>query len=172
MLGFSFFIILDGVFFDTLAVPPREVLDVLDDGGHILGAASMGAIRAAECWPAGMRGVGTIYRLFRRGALRSDDEVAVAFAPEMPREVSTVPLVNIRYALSRALRSGEIEAEQAKGILRAAETTLYSDRDWRGILSRAGVVDGDGRLKTLLVLLEYALRRKVKVLVPFGQEVA
>jgi len=68
-------VIIDGVFHQEPAVPPREILDVLEDGAVIVGASSMGALRAAECWPAGMRGVGTIYRLYRRGALKSDDEV-------------------------------------------------------------------------------------------------
>ena len=158
MLGFSFFLILDGVFFHTLAVPPREVLDVIEDGGQVVGASSMGAIRAAECWPAGMRGVGAIYRLFRRGALRSDDEVAVAFAPEMPRAVSTVPLVNIRYALSRVRRSGELTPEQATSVLDVARSTFYSERGWRDILSRAGLDDSEGRL--MASLSSYDLKRK------------
>jgi hypothetical protein len=79
LLGFSVFLILDGVFLERLAVSPREIVDVLQDGATVVGASSMGAIRAAECRPAGMHGVGTIYHLYRRGHLTTEDDVAVAF---------------------------------------------------------------------------------------------
>jgi hypothetical protein len=104
LLGFRVFVILDGVFGQELAVSPREAIDVARDGAVVVGACSMGAIRAAECWPAGVEGVGAVYRLFRRGALTSDAEVAVAFSPEPPYRPVSVPLVNVRYALSRCLR--------------------------------------------------------------------
>ena len=157
MLGFSFFLILDGVFFHELAIPPRELLDVLADGAVLVGATSMGAIRAAECWPAGMLGVGAIYRLFKRGSLRSDDEVAVAFGPVNPHLMSTVPLVNVRYAVSRAMRAGEIGQNLARNIVRSAETTFYPERNWRTILLAAGQPDADGQLKKCLS--KYDLKR-------------
>src|SRR5688572_24185459 len=55
------FLLIDGVFMQDDAVSPREVVDVLDDGALVVGAASMGALRAADCWPAGARGIGLIY---------------------------------------------------------------------------------------------------------------
>ena len=55
--------------------PPSEVVAALRDGARVLGAASMGAIRAAECWPAGMQGVGAVYSLYRLGVISDDDEV-------------------------------------------------------------------------------------------------
>ncbi len=157
MIGFSFFIILDGVFYHELAIPPRELLDVMADGAVLVGATSMGAIRAAECWPAGMRGIGTIYRLFRQGSLRSDDEVAVAFGPVKPHLISTVPLVNVRYAVSRAIRAGEIDRNLAESIVQAATNTFYADRNWRSILLQAGLEDEDGQLRKHLA--SYDLKR-------------
>jgi hypothetical protein len=61
MLRGAVFLILDGVFFQDEAISPREILDVIADGAMVVGASSMGALRAAECWPMGMRGVGSIY---------------------------------------------------------------------------------------------------------------
>ena len=136
--GGSVFVILDGVFFQQDAVSPREILDVIADGGLVVGASSMGAMRAAECWPAGMIGVGTIYRLFRRGALTSDDEVAVIFSAEDERALS-VPLVNVRHAASRAVRQGWLERDLAHRLVRAAEETFYTERDWPALLARAGL---------------------------------
>jgi hypothetical protein len=136
--GYSLFVVLDGVFFQHEAVSPREVVDVLADGATIVGAASMGALRAAECWPAGMKGVGTIYRLFRRGLLTSDDEVAVTFSPEDELSLLSVPLVNVRYAARRAVRQGWMEREMAERLVRATEETHYAERNWPDLLARAG----------------------------------
>ena len=143
---FPFFVILDGVFLEQLAVSPREVIDVIQDGSVVAGASSMGAIRAAECWPAGMRGVGSIYRMYRRGCLKSDDEVAVAFSPIPPTLSATVPLVNVRYAVSRAVRQGTLTATEAIRVVQSGSELHYADRTWESILQAAGIADRDTRL--------------------------
>lgn len=137
--GGSVFVILDGVFFQQEAVSPREILDVIADGGLVVGASSMGAMRAAECWPAGMAGVGTIYRLFRRGRLLSDDEVAVTFSPDGEHRSLSVPLVNVRHAASRAVRQGWLDRDSASRLVRVAEETFYAERDWPELLARSGL---------------------------------
>lgn len=139
--GAAVLVILDGVFFQDDAVSPREIVDVLEDGALVVGASSMGAMRAAELWPAGMLGVGSIYRLFRRGSLTSDDEVAVAFSPEGHRILS-VPLVNVRHAAARAFRQGWLDRGAATTLVRAAEETFYFERTWPHILARAGLPAG------------------------------
>ena len=83
-LGFNVFLILDGVFLERLAISPREIIDVVRDEATVFGAASMGAIRAASAGRWGCEGVGSIYRLYRRGVLASDDEVAVTFSTQRP----------------------------------------------------------------------------------------
>src|SRR5580765_3353945 len=150
LLGFSFFLILDGVFLDELAISPREVVDVIRDAATIVGASSMGAIRAAECWTAGMHGVGSIYRMYRRGSLSSDDEVAITFSPLSPGLSATVPLVTVRYAVSRVVRRGALSKAEAAQIVRAAADLHYADRTWKSILQAAGLVDRDDRLSTSL----------------------
>ena len=50
--------IIDGVFLDVASVWHREILWALSQGVHVFGAASMGALRAAELDGFGMRGVG------------------------------------------------------------------------------------------------------------------
>lgn len=150
MLGFTFFVIIDGVFFNDLAISPREIIDVLNDGATIIGASSMGAIRAAECWPAGMMGVGSIYRLFRRGSLDSDEEVAVTFGPVNPHLVVSVPLINVRYATSRLVRLKSINQQQADNILSSAKNIFYANRNWNAILQGAGINDPENQLKQAL----------------------
>ena len=149
-LGFSVFLILDGVFLEQLAISPREIIDVVRDGAIVFGAASMGAIRAAECWPAGMRGVGSIYRLYRRGVLTSDDEVAVTFSTERPYSASTISLINVRYAVLRACRNGILTRNETDRVVKAACEQHFSDREWPSILKSAGICDSDDRrLKAL-----------------------
>jgi hypothetical protein len=150
-------LILDGVFLERLAISPREIIDVLRDGAVVFGASSMGAIRAADCWPAGMRGIGAIYRLFRRGILTSDDEVAVAFSPRPPYPASTVPLVNVRYAMSRAVRGGVCSPATADRIIQAACKLHFTDRDWLSILN-SNVPDDVGRV------LEFCRTQDLKAL--------
>ena len=50
--------LVDGVFEDRPTVWHKEILWALDRGVRVLGAASLGALRAAECAPFGMEGVG------------------------------------------------------------------------------------------------------------------
>jgi len=163
--GGSVFVIIDGVFHQEPAVSPREILDVLGDGVVIVGASSMGALRAAECWPAGMRGVGTIYRLYRRGALLSDDEVILVYSSDgsgyQPR---SVPLINVRYALSHALRKGLLERPAAERIVASAQRLHFSERCWPVILTNAGAPDPDGELQTLVSSLDLKREDTVRCL--------
>lgn len=133
------FLIIDGVFMAAQAVSPREVVDVLADGALVLGAASMGALRAADCWPAGAVGLGAIYRLYRRGILDSDEEVAVSIRADGSDLAASVPLVNVRYAVRRAVRRGILNPEMASAIVQEASVMYYPERTWREVLHRAGV---------------------------------
>src|SRR5204863_1523441 len=132
------FLIIDGVFMQEDAVSPREVADVLEDGALVVGASSMGALRAADCWPAGAQGVGLIYRLYRRGVLGSDEEVAVAVSTDGSDAAVSVPLVNVRYAVSRAVRRLLLDRAGARRIVEAAASIYYPERTWPQVLERAG----------------------------------
>ena len=64
--------IVDGYFHGVPAVWHKEILWAMTKGIHVFGAASMGALRAAELHPFGMRGVGRIFEAYRDGALSDD----------------------------------------------------------------------------------------------------
>jgi hypothetical protein len=132
------FLIIDGVFMQEDAVSPREVGDVLDDGALVVGAASMGALRAADCWPAGAQGVGLIYRLYRMGVLGSDEEVAVAVSADGSDAAVSVPLVNVRYAVSRAVRRRLLDRATARKIVSEAAAIYYPERTWQAVVRRVG----------------------------------
>jgi hypothetical protein len=115
--GFDRIGIVDGLFGNTPSVWHKEILFAVSQGADVAGAASMGALRAAELWEHGMVGIGRLFRLFRCGAWTDDDELAVIHGPA---ELDFCPLsdamANIRYTLRRLRRLGLLD--------RAAETEL------------------------------------------------
>jgi hypothetical protein len=137
--GSRLFLIIDGSFAHKFAVSPGEVVDVLADGATIMGASSIGAVRAAECWPAGMIGTGAIYRLYRLGVLESDDEVAVATDPERDFTAVSLALITVRFAIHGLLRTATMARGDAQAILDAAKGTFFAERVWPTILGRAGL---------------------------------
>ena len=106
--------IIDGYFEHVPSVAHKEVLWAMSRGIHVFGAASLGALRAAELLPFGMEGVGEIHAAYARGDLTDDDEVAVAhgLAAEGYRPVSEA-MVNIRETLRRVVGSFEHEGGKA-----------------------------------------------------------
>jgi hypothetical protein len=121
--------LIDGYFDHRPAVRHKEILLLLSEGVRVLGAGSIGALRAAEMDRLGMTGVGAIYRAYRRGTITGDDEVALIHASEERdwRPLS-VPLVDVRVTLSEALRRRALGLAEAREVLRRASTIHYVDR--------------------------------------------
>jgi len=119
--------IIDGEFFQSLSVSPKEVLPLLRRGVKVCGASSMGALRAAETWKLGMTGVGKVFAMFRDGILDADDEVALIYERDTYRNLST-PLVNIRSALDMAADAGVIDEDQKNDLLRRMKSLYFPDR--------------------------------------------
>jgi hypothetical protein len=129
-------VLIDGYYHQTGAVRHKEILYVLDRGAAVVGAASMGAIRAAELYALGMSGIGEVFRMYRDGEICADDEVAVAHgeAPEFQR--ASEALVNIRFALSCARKAGLAGASEEAGLLEHARALPYPERSWLAIEHR------------------------------------
>lgn len=131
--------LIDGFFEHVPAVWHKEILWAMAEGVHVFGAASMGALRAAELAAFGMVGVGRIYEQFRDDELDADDEVAVAHggAEHGYRRVSEA-IVDVRATLAAAADAGICTPEQASALLEAARRQYYPDRTWASILAAAG----------------------------------
>ena len=94
--------IVDGYFEGVLSVWHKEILWAMAEGIHLFGSASMGALRAAELHPFGMRGIGRIFEAYRDGELEDDDEVAVIHGPpETGYLALSEAMVNIRETLAQ-----------------------------------------------------------------------
>lgn len=127
--------LVDG-FFDAVAAPwHKEILFALGRGVTMLGASSMGALRAAECAAFGMLPVGEIAEQYLSGALDDDAAVAISHGPEeLGYPPLTEPLVNVKPTLDR-LRDLRLisEPEQAR-IWQRAHRLYFKDRSIEALL--------------------------------------
>lgn len=131
----SLIAIIDGYFEGVPAVLHKEILWALDKGTTVAGAASMGALRAAELHAFGMVGVGRIFELYRDGTLFDDADVAVLHGPaEAGWPVLTEAMVNVRATLDAAVAAGTLEQAAANAVAGAAERIFYKERGWSRIL--------------------------------------
>jgi hypothetical protein len=121
--------LVDGVFDTVPAVWHKEILFALSEGVHVYGAASMGALRAAELDRFGMRGVGAVYRAYADGTLEDDDEVAVAQADaEYGFRALSDSMVDVRATLDAAVAKGVVAAPVAAEIAARVKATFYPER--------------------------------------------
>ena len=111
-------LIVDGVFHDSTPVWQREILQLLRLGWLVLGASSMGALRALELEAYGMVGIGTVFEWYRSGRIEGDDEVALLHGvAEMDYQPLTLPLVDVRHVLMGLEAQGVLAPPQVSGIL-------------------------------------------------------
>lgn len=122
-------VLLDGVYFTEPAVTHKELLYALEAGVRVVGAASLGALRAVELGRHGMVGVGRVFERFRSGELDGDDEVALLHAPaERAWRPLTVALVELREAVEMLAREGVLDPGAGAGLVAAVKALAFSDR--------------------------------------------
>ena len=126
--------LIDGVFFQECSVAHKEVLYALDSGVKVIGASSMGALRASELDVYGMEGVGEIYEAYKRKELVSDDEVALMFDPYTFEPLSE-PLINIRHNLKIAVKEGVLDEEGSLALLQEAMSLYFPERTYDRIIT-------------------------------------
>ena len=130
--------IIDGHFEHQPAVWHKEILWAMSRGIHVFGAASMGALRAAELEVFGMEGVGSIFEAYRTGTLEDDDEVAVAQAPaELGFRGLSDAMVDIRHTLELAVRASVLTVPIAAALESIAKALFYPDRRYSRVLHGA-----------------------------------
>jgi hypothetical protein len=116
----------------------KEILWAMARGIHVFGAASIGALRAAELDVFGMRGIGRIYEQFRDGVLEDDDEVAVLHGPEeLGYPPLTEAMVNIRATFDEAARIDVLMPDIAARLTAIAKSLFYKDRTYNAVLQYA-----------------------------------
>lgn len=134
-------LIIDGLWHQSAPVRHKEILALLAEGAAVVGAASVGALRAAELAPYGMVGIGRIFEDFRSGALDADDEVAVLHTDD--GNPLSEALVNLRTALTRAAADGQLDVTEADRLAELARSLPWTSRSWTA-LGRLAAREGLG----------------------------
>jgi hypothetical protein len=135
-------LIVDGEFGQSLSVWHKEILHALHLGIRVVGAASMGALRAAELDRFGMEGVGAIYAYYRDGWLTADADVALLYADaEDGYEALTWPLVDIRATIEALSEQDALTPDDAAAVLHAAGAIHFTRRR-RGAIAEQLVLEG------------------------------
>lgn len=133
--------IVDGYFEIVPTVWHKEILWAMAQGVHVFGAASIGALRAAELDVFGMRGIGCIYEAFRDGVLEDDDEVAVLHGPEeLGYPPLTEAIVNMRATFDEAMRAGVLAPDVATLLTAIAKSLFYKERTYDAVFDRAATL--------------------------------
>ncbi|ASY69472.1 TfuA-like protein [Sinorhizobium fredii] len=145
-------VLIDGQFEDRPAVRHKEILWAMAQGIVMIGAASMGALRAAELGDFGMIGVGLIYRWYRRlrfapatnagsspPALAPDDAVAVhSGPPELGFLPLTDALVDLQRTFSALARRQIITPAERELLTTTARSLNFRERTLATVLGAAG----------------------------------
>ena len=174
---FDNLLLIDGVFHHDLAPSPKECYKAAQRV-RCFGAASLGALRAAECAPYGFAPLGIIARWYICEVIDGDDEVAVAVDPRTQSALS-VPSVNIRFVAYLAVRRGIIARSEADRLVAQAREVFYADRTWEDVLALApeearaalgALIARHGDLKR--VDARFALRRVLRAFAWLGHAYA
>ncbi len=132
---FDIVLLIDGVFHHDLAPSPKECYAALEHA-RMFGAASMGALRAAECASYGFTPLGAIAGWYACDVIDGDDEVAVLTHPGT-HEALSIPLVNVRYVARLAHRRGLLSSRERDDIIARARAVFYMDRTWDDVIELA-----------------------------------
>lgn len=134
--------IIDGYFEGVPSVWHKEILWAISQGISVLGASSMGALRAAELDTFGMIGIGSIYQAYRDGQLEDDDEVALVHGPqELGYTALSVAMVNVRATCDAAQQAGVLSIAQAEHLVARAKTQFFKTRTWDRIFQDLSLQD-------------------------------
>ncbi|YBV94982.1 TfuA-like protein (plasmid) [Phyllobacteriaceae bacterium JZ32] len=153
--------LVDGNFEQVAPVWHKEILHALSQGVKVCGAASMGALRAAECSAYGMQGIGSIYRQYEQGEILDDADVAQLHAPRELRYLSmSVPMVNVAATLRQLRAENLIGSDEAEVLERAARSIFFKDRTYQAVTDRAPLAGAARRAEILDLFLIREVNQK------------
>jgi TfuA protein len=126
--------LVDGLFLQDYPPTPIEVFQLLIKKNMlVLGAASLGALRAVELEKYGMIGIGKIFELYKNNKIDADDEVAVTFS-EDTQLIQSEAMIDIRYNLFIALKKGVIDENTKRAAVKVAKDIYFPNRNYEDII--------------------------------------
>ena len=149
--------LIDGFFLQDYPPTPIEVYQLATRKNMLLvGAASLGALRAVELEKFGMIGIGKIFELYKTGKIDGDDEVAVTFE-EGKYLVQSEAMIDIRFNLFIAKRKGIIDESTKREITRVAKNVYFPYRNYTDILdlTKKQYPDSDGYIESFRIYITH-----------------
>jgi len=142
--------IVDGYFEQTRSVWHKEIIFALSHGVKVAGAASLGALRAAECEPFGMIPIGTIANDYISGALVDDSDVALVHAPaEVNYLALSEPRVNVIATLNSMLKENLLSTTEWKNAKAVADRMFYAELSLRAVFCNMQIMNAN-RIERLI----------------------
>ena len=124
----------DGVFLHDYPPSPIEVYHLATRKNiELIGASSLGALRAVELEKFGMKGIGKIFQLYKNGIINADDEVAVTFVREN-NILQSEAMIDIRFNLFLAYKKGIITNQTKKRFAKIAKKIYFPFRNYEDII--------------------------------------
>jgi hypothetical protein len=146
---YDLFLVIDGEFSQSLSVSPKELLALLDSSKTVIGAASMGALRASELDTNGMVGVGWVYERFARARVRKDDDVALCYSPYNFEPV-TVPMCDLEYWFECLESVDRMSRTERLKLSRRLRNIFFADRTTPSVYRVVQSIIGPSRLEVCL----------------------
>jgi hypothetical protein len=176
----SHVLLLEGTFHQSLSVWHKELAWALQIPGvkGVYGAASMGALRAADLADFGMIGSGRIFNWYYEGVIFDESEVAAVYQPgrnELSFTSYTIPLVNVRGALLKALETEVIKQEEAQEIFTHAAAIHWTERTERSLAEHPTLLEillthNQKKIDALELLYTFRDLKPVEGFTPFTEE--
>lgn len=124
----------DGVFLHDYPPSPIEVYHLATRKNiELIGASSLGALRAVELEKFGMKGIGKIFELYKNGIINADDEVAVTFVREN-NILQSEAMIDIRFNLFLAYKKGVITNQTKKRFAKIAKNIYFPFRNYEDLI--------------------------------------
>ena len=136
--------LVDGFFESTRTVWHKEILHTISQGVRIAGASSMGALRAYECHPFGMLGIGKVFAMYQSGKLTDDSDVALIHGPaEMDYMALSEPRVNVLLTLEAMHACKRISLAELRCLSAVTHRIYYAELNMQSVLNH--LPDADRR---------------------------
>ena len=129
----SHILILDGYFYTKLSVLHKEILSAINQNKIVIGAASLGALRAKELNSYGMIGFGEVYDFYNRFPHTGDDEVGILHTDDMQYKNLSIPLINLRILLKKEKIINNKMKLYLSSLINRLEKVAFSKRTWQYI---------------------------------------
>lgn len=155
--------IVDGTFHSYPSVGHREIKDAILKGWQVWGVASMGAIRAAEMQPLGMKGYGAVFQQYIRDEDFSDDEVTLVHQLDAPYLPVSEPMIHIRECLSDLQARSDLTVEQEGEITENLKLRWYGERTLKRLgqqLSSVGRMNEEAIQTVIASFSKYRVKTK------------